>query len=879
MLETAGLSETKRMLRERYRHAQVAQAQRAASPLSRCAEEGPAPLSYEQQQWWRLAQRAPHAPVAHECVTFYLPGLLDVTALERSVNEIIRRHEIWRTNFCMVNGHPVQHVQPAQELRLPVADLRDIPRAEREAVGRQMAVEAARRPFDLAQDALLRATLVRLDDADYRLYLTLHDMICDCFSLYHVLLTELHTLYGAFRAGQSSPLSPLPIQYADYASWQQKASTGAAMANDLTYWKKLLDGVPERVELPVDYAPLPGRSSGRSYRGGVHRFALPKQLADALGALSRQNDVTLHMTLLAAFYALLYAYSGQCDMPVGVSSSAGRLHATTQSLAGVFTNTLVMRANLADNPRFHELLGRVRDVSIGAYDHQHVPYELVAGEVWPDREWSQNPLFQAHLMLEPSPPIFPSGWTATQMEIETGAAKTALSLALCNRPEGLVGRFEYSADLFDALTVARMAGQWKALLERFAADPTQRLMEMRLYGSGKSALPAMEGPASVPSTADSPAPPALAVPPRTRDEASYVAPKLAIHQQLVDIWEELLEVRPIGISDNFFDLGGNSLLAARLMERLRRVYGRDVSLSALFGGATIEHLAAILLDGDHRALLSQVVTVQAGGSGRPFFFLHGDWLHEAIWCLNVARDLGPDQPFYALPPYRFTIKNAALTFREMAAAHVQAMRAVQPAGPYLLGGFCNGGLVAYEMAQQLRAAGESVDLLVLIDPYVAPARHRLLVRRIQRSGDLLGISPDRQLRWFLRLHVLYRHLQQARHGDRRLTALLPTAGESGGDWAGWFDWLLADYIPGRYPGKMTLFWSSEEPTDEPGALGVRERIAAWEHFVQAAETETHMIPGTRSSCRTTHVHALAAQLADCLSKAQLSPSLSSGCSF
>ena len=867
MLDTPKLSEAKRILLEKYRHGTLPQSRDVGATIPRHAEEGPAPLSFEQQQWWRIAQLAPDSPVVHESVTFYLPGLLDVGALEQSLNEIIRRHEIWRTNFWIEDGQPIQKVQQAQMLTLPVVDLRDLSKAEREGVGRKLATEAAMQPFNLAEGPLLRATLVRLDDTDHRLYLTLHDMVCDCFSLYQVLLTELRTLYEAFLVGQPSPLSPLPIQYADYASWQQKTLPESTLASHLAYWRRHLAGGAERVELPVDSVLPPSRSR----RGGVHRFTLSKQLADALITLGCQNRATLHMTLLAAFNALLYSSTGQIDLPVGVSSSAGRLCAETQALAGVFTNTLLMRTNLAGNPSFRELLERVREVSVDAYAHQHVPYELVARELWPDGELSQNPLFQVQLMLEPSPPVLPSGWTATQMEIETGAAKTDLSLALCNRPEGLVGRFEYSADLFDALTIARMAEQWKVLLESVVADPDQHLSEMRLHRNIKPHQLMMERAEPVPPVADCLASPLHDSKIRPLDEA-YVVPELALHRQLARIWEELLDVQPIGIRDNFFDLGGNSLLAARLIERMEQIYGKKIPFSAFFEGATIEHLAGVLLEGEHTTFQSPVVTVQAGGSRRPFFFLHGDWIHEALWCLNIARDLGPDQPFYALPPYRFESQRATLTFSEMAAAHVQSMRAVQPEGPYLLGGFCNGGLVAYEMAQQLRAAGESVDLLVLIDPYVSPAHHRLLGRFINRSGDLLGIRPVQQLYWFVRIHLLYQRIQQLRRGGLRGIvrglATFPTSEELRDDWAGWFGWMLAGYTPRPYPGKVTIFWSSEEPVDEPNALGVSQRIAVWQKFVQAAETETRMIPGTRSSCRTKHVHALAAHLGECLLKAQ-----------
>jgi acyl carrier protein len=876
MPERRELSTTKQTLFERYARGDSAQGKALTGAIPRSAQGDPALLSFEQHQWWLLAQLAPGSPAAHESVTFYLPGHLDLTALERSMDAVIRRHDIWRTTFQAVHGQPVQTVHPDPLFTLPMVDLRGLPRAEREAAAYQLAADAARQPFDVAQCPPLRAIVAQLDETDYRMYLTLHDMVCDCYSLYHVLLSELRTLYEAFSTGRPPSLPELPIQYHDYARWQRQRLQGEWLAGHLAYWESQLAGAAERVALPTDFTQTPTRS----YQGGLYRFALSRQLADALAVSSRQHTVTLHMTLLAAFKALLACSTGQSDMLVGASSSAGRMRWETQALAGVFANTLLMRTSLAGNPSLHELLERVREVSIGAYTHQHVPYELVAQRLWPASDASQHPLFRAQFMLEPSPPVLPSRWTATQMEIETGAAKTDLSLALCDRPEGLVGRFEYRADLFEAQTIAQLAEHLQLVLESIAAEPAQRLSDLRGRMNGR--LHPVQG-AMTPEPAPRPSssPPALSpdAPLQVAEETPVTAEQ-ALQQQLTQIWEELLGVRPIGLKENFFDLGGDSFLATRLIQRIEQVCGKELPLATLFEGATIEYLAQVLLEEKQPASDLPVVTVQAGGHKHPFFFLHGDWRHQAFWCMHLARDLGPEQPFYALPPYPFEKGQATPTFSAMAAAHVQAMRAVQPDGPYYLGGFCNGGMVAFEMAQQLLAAGESVGLLVLVNPYVAPLRHRLLAKLINRSGRLIGLSAAQQLDWFLRIHLLYQHArhlhqqglrslftQQANQGTSAplsFRAIFPTAEEINADWSGRYSWITAEYLPRPYPGKVTVFWSSEEPVDEPGALSVSEQMALWRQLVQVQETETRMLPGTRSSCRTTYVAQLAAQLREYL---------------
>ncbi len=239
---------------------------------------------------------------------------------------------------------------------------------------------------------------------------------------------------------------------------------------------------------------------------------------------------------------------------------------------------------------------------------------------------------------------------------------------------------------------------------------------------------------------------------------SFVAPTLFLHHQLVRIWEELVEVRPIGITDDFFELGGHSLLAVRLVKRIEQVCGKKLPLSTLFAGATIAHLATTLMgnaemETDSRAPL---VAVQASGSRRPFFFLHGEWRGGAFYSLELARALGPDQPFYLLEPYQFAGLAVPPTFEAMAAAHLKSLRSVQPEGPYLLGGYCNGALIAYEMACQLRAEGQAVDLLVLMDPD-APAYYKLVRSVVSYFGNLTRLGQDKQFDWYLRVQHIYKY--------------------------------------------------------------------------------------------------------------------------
>jgi amino acid adenylation domain-containing protein len=354
----------------------------------------------------------------------------------------------------------------------------------------------------------------------------------------------------------------------------------------------------------------------------------------------------------------------------------------------------------------------------------------------------------------------------------------------------------------------------------------------------------------------------------------YVAPTLMEHYQLIQIWEELLDVRPISIRDNFFYVGGHSLLAARLVERIEQTFGKKLPLDTLFAGPTIEQLAQALQAGAQQHSRTSLVAVQAGGSMRPFFYLHGAWESDAFYCFHLAQHLGPDQPFYALKPYAFDSSGALPTIEEMAAAHLRLVRSVQPQGPYLLGGFCNGGLVAYEMAWQLQAQGQRVDQLVLVEPAFPPVLHALARGVIHRVGALPRLSQEWQCTCFLRLRHIYKYLRRQRSAetlkafrriDPSIHALFPTAEALRQDDYALYDWIITGYTLPPYPGEISLIWAREEPFH-----------GMWHKAARAHNVALDDIPGTHISCRTDHVGAFAEQLGRCLDRVRGPGSKESG---
>jgi amino acid adenylation domain-containing protein len=439
-------------------------------PLRAVPRDGPLPLSYAQQRLWFLEQLGLSYHAYNLLEALRLCGSLQVETLVQGLEEIVRRHEVLRTTFTNIAGQPLQIVGLVTRLPVAVVDLRERSQREQEAQVDTLAQAEVQRPFDLTQGPLMRATLVRLTDVDHVLLLAMHHIVFDGWS-HGVFWRELTMLYGAFMTGQPSPLPALSIQYADFAHWQQQWLRGEVLDTQLAYWKRQLSGVS-----PLHLPPDPPHPAVQTFRGARHVLTLSPTLTQALKTLSQQHGVTLFMTLLAAFQTLLHCYTGQNDIAVG-SLIANRDRVELEGLIGFFVNTLVLRTNLSDDPSFRELLTRVRDVTLEAYEHQAVPYEKLLEELQPPRDLSRNPLFQVMCVLHNTPHqvLELPGLTVDPLEIDPGTARFDVTLEFWETPEGLCGRFEYSTDLFEAATMARMSGHLQTLLEGIVADPEQRL--------------------------------------------------------------------------------------------------------------------------------------------------------------------------------------------------------------------------------------------------------------------------------------------------------------------------------------------------------------------------------------------------------------------
>jgi len=434
------------------------------------------PLSFAQERLWFLDQLEPGSPLYTIPTMVRLNGALDVTALESALSELVQRHEVLRTIFTTVEGRPVQVVAAALELPLPVIDLCDHPEREREAAAMRLAEAEIQRPFDLSHGPLLRAMLLRLANDDHMLLLTMHHIASDGWSM-GVLVRELIALYQAGVTGQPAQLPDLPLQYADYAVWQRKRLQGKLLERQLAYWRQQFAGAAPLLELVTDRPRPPVKTA----QGATYGWSLPRPLAEALAALSQRQGATLFMTLLAAWKLLLARYSGQDDIVVG-SPVAGRTRPDIEGLIGFFVNTLALRSDLSGNPTFRELLGRVRETTLGAYAHQDLPFERLVEALQPERDLRYTPLFQVVFALQnaPVPTLDLAGLTISPVSVSSQTAKFDLTLMMIETEQGLSGWFEYSTDLFDSATIAAMAARFHTLLAGIVADPDRRVDDLPL---------------------------------------------------------------------------------------------------------------------------------------------------------------------------------------------------------------------------------------------------------------------------------------------------------------------------------------------------------------------------------------------------------------
>lgn len=1051
------------------------------------SESNSSALSFAQQRLWFLDQLQPNSDLYNVSGAVSLTGQLNILALEQSFQEIVRRHEALRTTFTIQeDGQPIQKIATSLHLSLPLVDLRELPEQKRLLEVQQLANQEAKRLFSLNCGPLLRTTLLQLSEVEHVLLITMHHIVSDAWSI-GVLIQELAALYEAFTQSRLSPLLELPIQYADFAVWQRQWLQGEVLKTQLSYWKQQLAGIAPMLELPTDRP----RSAVQSFRGAIQFFELSPNLSEALKVLSQRSGVTLFMTLLAAFQTLLYRYTGTEDICIG-TSIANRNRSETEQLIGFFVNTLVLRTNVSGNPSFQELLDRVREMTLGAYAHQELPFEQLVETLQPERSLSHHPLFQVAFTLQNTPmeALKLSGLTIKALEIENTTAKFDLTLEMEESKQGLVGSLEYNTDLFDATTITRMLSHFQTILEAIVKDPLQRLADLPLltraerhqlliewnntevkypfdkyiqqlfeaqventpdatecssnsnkpsigypivnhqvyildknlqpvpigvpgelyigdvgvvrgysekfitnpfsqdkqaclyktgdrvrylpngnieflsrldqqvkirgyrielgeieakltqhpavhsavvipvennsgdkclvayivpeehlqdhqetsgvdyideennhpknltqyiYGYLKELLPHYMVPSdfmlleSLPLTpndkVDRLALPALFQAQR-KITSNFVAPRDTLELKLAEIWEEVLDVHPVGVKDNFFELGGYSLLAIRLMSKVQEQLEKDLSLTTLFSSPTIEQLASFIRERSDALPWSPLVAIQQSGSKRPFFFMPGGG-GTVIYLYHLARHLGTDQPFYGLQARGLDGESLPHTrVEEIAAYNIQALRTIQPQGPYLLGGHSFGSFVAFEMATQLQLSGQKVALLALMDAPANIADTHNYTELLDDTAYLVSLAKNIERFTGENLSISDEDIQQL-DKDEQLNYVL--------EWLKMVNIFPAEAKLKQLRGYLQVFKANEQTLYQPQSIYPHqitvfkatenkdfgdEVFMGWDKF-SSLPVEAHLISADHISMMTEpQVQTLAEKLKSCIDKVE-----------
>ena len=471
MTEAAALA--RRQLVERLLRGEASASHKPVATIPSRTPGMPVPLSPAQRQVWLHAGMAPDAPLYNESITIHRRGTFDLATMQASLDALVARHESWRTQFSFDGIEPTQHILPALAIDLPMTDVSHLPAHARDAAAVAVATDDARAPIDLAQAPLLRARVVRLSEDEHRLYLTLHHIIFDGVAIYRLILPELVALYHAFAARRPSPLPPPLLGYGDYAAWAARDAGGDERQRD--HWRAVLASLPPKLDLPADRV----RPAAPDHAGSMEVFALSAGLTEGLKALAGQQDATLYMTLLAAFKAMLFRYTGAEDMVVGGLTDLRR-HPELQRVVGYFLNTLPLRSRPSPEMPFATYLDQVRESVLVALSASELPFDEIAGCAETRAAPGSHPLFDVLFSVEPPAEPFPPGWDLTQMDVVVGAAKFDLYLELDERPDGIAGRFLYSTERFDAGTIRRMIGHWRTMLEAIVADPTCALIDLPL---------------------------------------------------------------------------------------------------------------------------------------------------------------------------------------------------------------------------------------------------------------------------------------------------------------------------------------------------------------------------------------------------------------
>jgi len=661
------------------------------------------PCSLVQRTCWFLERMKPGSSTYNIAVRFLLSGPLEIPLLEEALRRVVLRHEILRTRFIEKDGEPKQVVEPDANFFLPVSDLRRLLAPEREAEAERLGAEEARVGFDLERGPLFRGRLVQTDDEQFVLLLTMHHINSDGWSV-GIITDEMGAIYESLVQQGGCRLEPLPLQYCDYACWQQEWLASGELDRQLDEVRSRLDGF-QPLHLPTDF-PRPPASSSQSK---ICSLLLPRPLTNSLKGFTEHHGCTMFMTMLSAFLVLLHLDSKQTELTIR-TQTAGRDRVELESLIGWFVNSIVLRVDASGNPKFRELVERVRQVVLDGFDYQQFPFERLMGAIRPAENSARHPPFQVNFIFQKDfvRPWRRAGVTMAPIPSKATGTFVDLNFFLVEREDGWRASLDVNTDVFRIETGQYFLDCYRRILAAVARQPEARIASITL-------------------------PPRPYAPAQTRNSETYaldnyVPPRNEHEEAVVEVWKKVLGTGAIGAYTNFFDVGGHSLKAVRLLAEIQQRFGREIKVSELFvdptPAAMAQVISGIITYSDGREL----IPVQPQGSLPPFFLIGGDHYFRPL-----AKAIGVDQPFVGVPLLKYRHLDVGKSRLAIAQQLADLLIAHHHGAPFLLGGWCADGLTAYEVGRALAGKGESVSLVVLFDA-VNPDYYREVRSLVHSAG-------------------------------------------------------------------------------------------------------------------------------------------------
>ena len=819
-------------------------------------ERPAAPCSQAQARFWYEEQLQPGTSVRNVFARWRLEGDVSTAHLDKAWGTLIARHPSLRTRFVNNDGEPVQIVEPTIEFHVRELDLTLLPSADSEAEAERIAAREAQAPFDLTLAPLLRVLHVRLRERVSILMVTAHHMVADGWS-FGILAREMGLIAAALESRRPIELAAPSMTYVEYAKREQDILSSNALAREKTALLKLMDGY-HRFELAPD-APRPAM---QTVNGEITSILLDRQLTNRLTTLAREHASTLFMVSYAALLALFNRETGETDIAISTQVT-GRDDVETENVIGTFVNSIPLRTQFDNATTYIELLENVRDVVSDAFDLRQVPLGTLIEILKPKRDLSRSTLFSVNYIFQRS---FIENATYGKFKLIDLPSRTVGSMYdLCffmvERPEGWRFSCEYNADLFAAETLAAILSRFEKLLHAIAGNPAERIDTFPLAATRMQSIRHEIRPSA---------------------EARPHSKPMSLAQRETDIHaivSDLLGNEQFANTDDLFAIGFHSLLAMRFLDRVKRAYGIELPLQTLFKHPTVAALAVridILHDELRGSELAEpIVLLNPNGRQEPFFFFHSDLVADGLYCRRLAALVGPDQPIYAIAPHGTAGLPVFSSVEEMARDYVERIRAVRPTGPYRLGGYCIGGLAAYEVARILADQGEVADRLVLVNSVALPRRaigpFDEFIRKIGRNQKIARKTRARlcfNLAW---LHAAivsgplgamqlvaerFRRLLNRHEPVWQMAEFQPEKRDEAERAVAYVNAASFTYHLKPYRGDVTLIWGQDQD--------VRGTLPAAEWRSVARNVRLLLMSGGRAGPLNTHIESFAVTLQEAL---------------